>query len=55
MLVRGEKKRGRAQTFELAIWSRGIPVNSFANINTTVSGEEAAEPERGVLGITELI
>lgn len=38
------------QTLELA-----IPVNSFTNINTPVSMEEAAEPEQGVLGITELI
>lgn len=41
---------GGAQTFELA-----IPLNSFTNINTPVSMEEAAEPEQGVLGITKLI
>lgn len=41
---------GKVQTFELT-----IPVNSFTNINTPLSVEEAAEPERGVLGITKLI
>lgn len=40
----------QAQTFELA-----IPANSSTNTNTTVSMEEAAEPERGVVGITKLI
>lgn len=32
-----------------------FPVNSFTNINTPVSMEEAAEPEQGVPGITKLI
>lgn len=45
----------RARVWGPQIFELAIPANSFANINTPLSMEEAAEPEQGVLGITKLI
>lgn len=42
--------KGWPRVFELTIWSRGIPVNSSANINTTALMELAAEQRQEVSG-----
>lgn len=39
LVMGGKKMRDPTQTFELTIWSGGIPANSFTNINTTVPME----------------